>query len=185
MALSWDDLGSTNPPVTAISQVPKLIGDESDTPGANNNVARQIILTQTLTQDGSITTAVVTLDRGAPPTEAPPPPDRSSGASGSMPPHTIGLIVGITVGIVVLLLMIACCCVVARRRYADNDSNGDADIPGEEHTDEMGPAPPGYRYYTYRTPWRFPRSIPPPTLLPGEMANYRATEHPQTWTVRT
>ena len=177
MALSWDDLGSTNPPVTAISQVPKLIGDESDTPGANNNVARQIILTQTLTQDGSITTAVVTLDRGAPPTEAPPPPDRSSGASGSLPPHTIGLIVGITVGIVVLLLMIACCCVVARRRYADDSSDG-TDRPGAEYRGEMV-------YYTGRTPWRFPWSIPPPTIIPGQPAEYRATDDPQTWTVRT
>ena len=187
MALSRDGSGSTNTPVAAISQLPKLSGDELNTPGANGNVARQITLTQILTQDGSVTTAVVTLDRGAPPSEAPPPPDRSSGGSESMPPHTIGLIVGITVGIVVLLLLIACCCVVAHRRYADGDSDHTSDGRREECPDGTGPAPAMYRYPReyQRSAWRFPRSIPPPTLRPGQMPDYRATEFPQTWNANT
>ena len=164
-------------PVTMTSQVPTSNGNQLDIPTANSNVARQITLTQTLTKDGFITTAVVTLDRGAPPSEAPPPPDPSTRGSGSMPSNTVGLIVGITVGIVVLFLAVACC-VIARRRSAASDSDDDYDPDlWEEYTGPMGPAPVTYGYTRQgqRTGWRFPRSIPPPTLRPGERPVYRAT----------
>lgn len=172
---SWVSSGSTATPVTMISQVPTSNGSQPDTPAANSNVARQITLTQTLTKDGFITTAVVTLDRGTPPSEAPPPPDPSTRGSGGMPSNTIGLIVGITVGIVVLFLAVACC-VIARRRSAASDSDDEySEIVWVETP--TGPTPMTYEYMreARRTGWRFPRSIPPPTLRPGERPVYRAT----------
>ncbi|KAI1246237.1 hypothetical protein MGN70_013134 [Eutypa lata] len=190
---SRDSSRSTAAPVAAVSQLPASNNsDGSSSNYANANVnfaARQITLTQTLTNGGSITTAIVTLDRGTPPTETAAPSDQESSSaaasSGGMPPQTIGIIVGCSVGVVVLILAVALCCVAMRRRaaaaaaaaysdgYSDDDRSGMGQPPG------MYLGPGGMQM---QRPWQFPRSIPPPTLRPGEMPYYRARAPPRQYT---
>ncbi|RYP13866.1 hypothetical protein DL765_006654 [Monosporascus sp. GIB2] len=156
--------------VTAVSQMP-MHGDQP----VNFAKPRQVTLTQTLTNAGSTSTAIVTLDRGGPPTEAPPPPDRGAWDSGGLPPRTVGVIVGCSVGALFLILLIYCCCIAAyRRRVADYAS--DASPTPDEISDDGRTGRPA------RVP--FPWSIPPPTVRrPGQMAsNYRARPPPPQWT---
>ncbi|RYP45248.1 hypothetical protein DL768_008364 [Monosporascus sp. mg162] len=105
--------------VTAVSQMP-MHGDQT----ANVVKPRQVTLTQTLTNAGSTSTAIVTLDRGGPPTEAPPPPDRGPWDSGGLPPRTVGVIVGCSVGGLFLILLIYCCCIAAYRRRGGTTGSG-------------------------------------------------------------
>ncbi|OTA96798.1 hypothetical protein M434DRAFT_27413 [Hypoxylon sp. CO27-5] len=73
---------------------------------------RQVTLTQTVTYADYTSTAVVTLDRGSPPTDSPAPPGWSSGATSSdgLGQQQIGIIVGCVLGAVVLGIVIWCCC---------------------------------------------------------------------------
>ncbi|RYO94717.1 hypothetical protein DL766_009603 [Monosporascus sp. MC13-8B] len=116
--------------VTAVNQMP-MHGDKI----VNVAKPRQVTLTQTLTNAGSTSTAIVTLDRGGPPTEAPPPPDRGAWDSGGLPPRTVGVIVGCSVGALFLILLIYCCCIAAyRRRVADYASDVSSE-PDEVYDD--------------------------------------------------
>ncbi|RYP77518.1 hypothetical protein DL771_001091 [Monosporascus sp. 5C6A] len=142
---------------------------------ANAAKPRQVTLTQTLTNAGSTSTAIVTLGRGGPPTEAPQPPDRGPWDSGGLPPRTVAVIVGCSVGALFLILLIYCCCIAAYRRrvpgYASDVSPGPNDIHEDGRTGRPLRA-------------SFPWSIPPPTVRrPGQMAsNYRARPPPPRWT---
>ncbi|KAI0107903.1 hypothetical protein F4776DRAFT_413465 [Hypoxylon sp. NC0597] len=133
---------------------------------------RQVTLTQTVTYADHTTTAVVTLDRGSPPTDSAAPPGWSSGAASSdgLGQQQIGIIVGCVLGAVVLGIVIWCCC-TKRCGCAPYTIY-------EEDRGEMSyyatdiPRPP-------RTYPRFPRSIPPP-VIPDYVAN--DSNDPPQWT---
>ncbi|KAI1137597.1 hypothetical protein F5Y05DRAFT_75432 [Hypoxylon sp. FL0543] len=129
---------------------------------------RQVTLTQTITYPDATSTAVVTLDRGGPPTES-PAPGWSSGAASSdgLGQQQIGIIVGCILGVVVLAIVIWCCC--TRRCgcapytvYEEDRSNLDY---YDNLTVEVS--------RPQRTLWPvFPRSITPPPV-PDYVANDR------------
>ncbi len=176
--MSTRDSNRSTTPVAAISQVPTT--NDSDRDG--NKIGRQVTLTQTLTNGGTVTTAVVTLDRGAPPSETPSSPGRESTSGGGMAPQTIGIIVGCSLGFVVLVLVIFCYCVAMHRRFGGSDDESEE----EGDASDSGPMPDMYRGTgeVPRVMWQFPWSIPPPTLRPGQMPVYRVRPPPQQWTAR-
>ncbi|KAI1778771.1 hypothetical protein F4818DRAFT_402427 [Hypoxylon cercidicola] len=121
---------------------------------------RQVTLTQIITYPDSTTTAVVTLDRGTPPTDT-PAPSWSAGAASSdgLGQTQIGIIVGCCLGAVVLGIVIWCCC--TRRCgctpysiYEGEDSTEEVVFYPREMTQVIQPR------RSYYPP--FPRSIPPP-----------------------
>ncbi|KAI1407527.1 hypothetical protein F5Y13DRAFT_174620 [Hypoxylon sp. FL1857] len=144
---------------------------------------RQVTLTQTITYPDSTSTAVVTLDRGAPPTDS-PAPGWSSGAASSdgLGQQQIGIIVGCVLGAVVLGIVLWCCCTnrcgcTPYTVYEDDRS----DLSTYEEVTEV--PRPARTYWSY-----FPRSIPPP-VVPDYVANddndpprwtaYEATRRPR------
>ncbi|KAH9897105.1 hypothetical protein F4778DRAFT_244541 [Xylariomycetidae sp. FL2044] len=138
-------------------------------------IARQVVLTQTITNLGGTTTAVVTLDRGSPPTDAPPPPSHGSTDSDGLTQAQIGIIVGCCLGAVLVALIVWLCCIVTRRRRAYR-------LYLEAYLDEMGEFTSAASMITIPPPRRsywppFPRSIPPPPF-----PSYRARVPPQRYT---
>ncbi|KAI0172969.1 hypothetical protein GGR52DRAFT_546849 [Hypoxylon sp. FL1284] len=135
---------------------------------------RQVTLTQIITYPDSTSTAVVTLDRGQPPTSS-PAPNWSAGAASSdgLGQEQIGIIVGCIIGAVVLGIVIWCCC--TRRcgcsSYSVSDDGGSRDevIYEYEQADITQPRK------SYWPP--FPRSIPPPPT-----PTYLATDIGPRWT---
>lgn len=129
---------------------------------------RQVTLTQIITYPDSTTTAVVTLDRGTPPTES-PAPGWSAGAASSdgLGQAQIGIIVGCCIGAVVIGIVIWCCC--TRRcgctpySVFEREDRSDEVIYYIDETTEV--TPPRRSYYP-----PFPRSIPPPAT-PTYLAN--------------
>ncbi|KAI1399231.1 hypothetical protein F4819DRAFT_465661 [Hypoxylon fuscum] len=126
-------------------------------PGEPSFAKRQVTLTQTITYPDATTTAVVTLDRGSPPTST-PAPSWSGGAASSdgLQQEQIGIIVGCLVGAAVVGIILWCCC--TRRcgctRYSVYD-NPNASV-------EYFYTPPAVTQ-PRSTYWpAFPRSIPPP-----------------------
>ncbi|KAI2615414.1 hypothetical protein GGR54DRAFT_642437 [Hypoxylon sp. NC1633] len=117
---------------------------------------RQVTLTQTITYPDSTTTAVVTLDRGGPPTDS-PAPNWSAGAvsSDGLGQQQIGIVVGCCIGAVVLGIIIWCCCTgrcgCAPYRTYENPHSSD-----EYFYTEI--TRPQRTYFP-----RFPQSIPPPS----------------------
>ncbi|KAI0376944.1 hypothetical protein F5Y04DRAFT_285361 [Hypomontagnella monticulosa] len=132
-------------------------------------VERQVTLTQTITYPDYTTTAIVTLDRGAPPTDS-PAPSWSAGAASSdgLGQQQIGIIVGCCIGAALLGVVLWCCCTnrcgcTPVTIYDDSD---------EYYSDEVVEIQrPRGTYWP-----RFPRSISPPPV-----PTYIATDPPR-WT---
>ncbi|KAI1803943.1 hypothetical protein F4811DRAFT_522283 [Daldinia bambusicola] len=135
-------------------------------------VGRQVTLTQTITYPDATSTAVVTLDRGAPPTES-PAPNWNAGAASSdgLSQQQIGIIVGCCIGAAVLGIVIWCCCTnrCGCRPYSIYN-DGDEDVT--YFSDDMEQVAWPERSY-----WpSFPRSIPPPVI-----PTYVATDTSPEW----
>ncbi|KAI2470720.1 hypothetical protein F4781DRAFT_166516 [Annulohypoxylon bovei var. microspora] len=120
---------------------------------------RQVIITQTITSPDSTSTALVTLDRGGPPTSS-PAPSWSSGAASSdgLGQTQIGIIVGCCIGALVLGIVIWCCCTkrCGCTRYTVYE---DDQVEEVYYPDEMTGVTRPKRSWP-----RFPRSIPPPIV---------------------
>ncbi|KAI1500608.1 hypothetical protein F5X99DRAFT_385381 [Biscogniauxia marginata] len=157
----------TSTPVTASQSVEQRIE------------ARQVTLTQTITNADSTITAIVTLDRGDPPSStpsnAPSTPPLESATSDGVTQQQFGIIIGTCLGAVALVLLIWLCCVVRRRRRAYINYLNDLDQISEENiTVTETVQPPRTSYYP-----PFPHSIPPPVV-----PVYRARAPTQAWTAR-
>ncbi|KAI1260392.1 hypothetical protein F5Y18DRAFT_256696 [Xylariaceae sp. FL1019] len=138
-----------------------------------DNVPRQIVVTQTLTAGGQVTTAVVTLGNGGPTLPAAPPTstDNTSHSNG-LSSTDIGIIVGSVVGATVLIILVWVSCVLRQRMVEAQD---DGSSQGTVTTSMMEEETRRTRRFYH--PWRFPRSIPPP-ITP----QYRARSPPVEWT---
>ncbi|KAI0975938.1 hypothetical protein F4678DRAFT_469708 [Xylaria arbuscula] len=113
---------------------------------------RQVI-TQTITNDGYTTTAVVTLG-SSDPSSAPSASSSGSPSSNSVSSADIGIIIGSIAGAVILALTIWLCCFTSRRIEEDYEYQDESQMAAY---DAMQPPP--------RTYWpRFPTSIPPPAI---------------------
>lgn len=134
---------------------------------------RQVTLTQIITYPDATTTAVVTLDRGTPPTSS-PAPDWSAGAASTdgLGQEQIGIIVGCCIGALVLGIVIWCCC--TRRCGCTSYS-----VYEDDNTEEVVFYPPVDEIPQPRRPYYppFPRSIPPPPT-----PNYTAVDNNIRWT---
>jgi hypothetical protein len=139
-------------------------------PASGALAPRTVTLTQTITNAGVVTTATVTLGRGSPPTESPPPPSRGSTDSDGLGPVQIGIIVGCCLGAFLLIGLVALFIMIRRRRdsreyYYDYDG-----YYGDGMSEFSSSNPENY--------WPpFPQSIPPPTV-----PEYTATVPAQRWT---
>ncbi|KAI1372446.1 hypothetical protein F4677DRAFT_263013 [Hypoxylon crocopeplum] len=154
------DLNSTTLVTTAVLDRPSIM-------------RRQVTLTQTITYPDSTTTAVVTLDRGSPPTDS-PPPNWSAGAASSdgLGQQQIGIIVGCCIGAVVVGIIIWCCCTnrCGCTPYSVYEDDHSIEYVYPDEVVQV-PRPP-------RSYWpRFPRSIPPPPV-----PTYRARDTGPHWT---
>ncbi|KAI1474753.1 hypothetical protein K445DRAFT_301214 [Daldinia sp. EC12] len=134
---------------------------------------RQVTLTQTITYPDATSTALVTLDRGAPPTDS-PAPTWSAGAASSdgLGQQQIGIIVGCCIGAAVLGIVLWCCCTnrCGCKPYSVYNE-GDHDVI--YFSDDMEEIARPERSY-----WpRFPRSISPPVV-----PTYVATDTGPQWT---
>ncbi|OTA98243.1 hypothetical protein M426DRAFT_17617 [Hypoxylon sp. CI-4A] len=111
-------------------------------------------------------TAVVTLDRGIPPTSSATPSDWSAGAASSdgLGQQQIGIIVGCCIGAVVLGIILWCCCTkrcgCSPYRVYEDEQTSEVYII----TDDLAEVSQPQRSWP-----RFPRSIPPP-LVPTYVA---------------
>lgn len=130
---------------------------------------RQVTLTQTITNGGSVRTAVVTLDRGGPPTDAPAPPSRGDSTSSGLTQEQLGIILGCTLGALTLLIIVWFCVSIGRRRRPPSDYDSDSYM---SHTGSSVSSinPPR------RTGWPQWRSIPPPVV-----PTYRARPRSPGW----
>ncbi|KAI2605439.1 uncharacterized protein GGS25DRAFT_430495 [Hypoxylon fragiforme] len=201
MGLNFTTTTTTTTPSVIAAAIGSGVGADQvnphPPPSPPTLVWRQVTLTQTITYPDATTTAIVTLDRGSPPTSssssptspplttsttppwpagASPPssPSSSDGLSGQQ----IGIIVGVCVGAFVVGLVLWCCC--TRRcgctRYSvyspsnsDND-DGERDYYAEvtiQQQQQEQEQAPPTM--PMRTAWRFPWSIPPP-LVPTYVA---------------
>ncbi|KAL7621717.1 hypothetical protein AAE478_009044 [Parahypoxylon ruwenzoriense] len=140
-------------------------------------IRRQVTLTQTITYPDLTTTAVVTLDRGGPPTDSPTPPSWSAGdtSSGGLSQQQIGIIVGCLVGALVLGILLWCCCTnrCGCQRYSVYDDDSDQAYYQAYYQDDTTEIT-----HPRRTYWpSFPQSIPPPA-----QPTYVATDAGPGWT---
>ncbi|KAI1296439.1 hypothetical protein F5Y03DRAFT_387098 [Xylaria venustula] len=139
---------------------------------------RQVI-TQTITNDGYITTAVVTLG-SSDPSSAPSAPSSGSPGSNSVSPTDIGIIIGSLVGALIVGLAIWLCC-ITNRREEDYEYQDEGQMAAYDDAIQ----PPSRSYWP-----RFPKSIPPPavptyTAIPIQRSypgSYPRTSYPRTYT---
>ncbi|KAI2619799.1 hypothetical protein GGS26DRAFT_595202 [Hypomontagnella submonticulosa] len=152
-------LNFTTSVVTAVQELPSV-------------VRRQVTLTQIITYPDSTTTAIVTLDRGAPPTDS-PAPGWSAGAASSdgLGQQQIGIIVGCCIGAALLGVVLWCCCTGRCGCTPFTVYEDDADVYYYSESDVVEvPRPP-------RTHLRFPHSLAPPSV-----PTYVATDMAPQWT---
>ncbi|KAI1765700.1 hypothetical protein GGR53DRAFT_255802 [Hypoxylon sp. FL1150] len=138
----------------------------------HRELGRQVTLTQIITYPDATTTAVVTLDRGTPPTSSPTPTWNAGAVStDGLSQEKIGIIVGCCIGALVLGIVVWCCCTrrcgcTSYTMYEDDEREEVIFYP---ETPEV--AQPRRPYYP-----PFPHSIPPPAT-----PQYRATPTGTRW----
>ncbi|KAI0101114.1 hypothetical protein F4814DRAFT_105909 [Daldinia grandis] len=144
-------------------------------PDYSSLVRRQVTLTQTITYPDATSTAVVTLDRGTPPTDTPAPSWNAGAASSDgLSQQQIGIIIGCCLGAAVLGIVLWCCCTnrCGCRPYSVYNNGENDVIYFSDDMEEVTIAEPQRSYWP-----RFPRSISPPAT-----PTYVATDTGPRWT---
>ncbi|KAI8960252.1 hypothetical protein F5Y11DRAFT_330641 [Daldinia sp. FL1419] len=140
-----------------------------------NVLRRQVTLTQTITYPDATSTAVVTLDRGTPPTTTPAPSwDAGAASSDGLGQQEIGIIVGCCIGALVLGIILWCCCTkrCGCRPYSLYNEGDREVIYFSDDMEESSITQPQRSYWP-----GFPRSISPPAV-----PTYIATDTGPQWT---